>query len=149
MTICCVCKQAYGTIAVIFDGVSNLPYAELVQGISHQNVASVVVERSVNALTDGEKAAFEVQVQFPSICFFTPGLPPTLQVSTAAADENTYDAVVRPISSISNGQIVYFRVALRPDAPGTCYPSSREEDNIQEAGSIIFSFIATQGCECQ
>jgi len=69
-----------------------------------------------------------------------------VQVTTAAPDEHTLDALVRPITDISNGQCAYFRVSFGIANEGnSCYPQCGGSF----PGRVAFNILAYQGGECQ
>jgi hypothetical protein len=145
----CKTRQAFGQVVVEFNGADELPTASLNDCLGSCGIASVEVVKEFTTLVAGECAAYKVKVVYEP-CFFAVGLPPLIQVSTAAPDEHDFDAEVRQISDISNGQCLYFRVALRtPLEAQTCYPACAGASSVQPVGVVAFSILAYQGGECQ
>ena len=107
-------------------------------------VKDVQIVKEFSSKTSTECAAIKVKVVYED-CFFAVGLPPLVQVTTAAPDEHTFDALVRPITEISNGQCAYFRVSFGADSENTCYPQCGGG----ESGRVAFNILAYQGGECQ
>jgi hypothetical protein len=144
----CQTRQAHGQVIVEFDGGEVLPTAQLSDCLGSCGIASVEVVKEFTTLAIGECAAYKIKVVYDA-CYFAHGLPPLLQVSTCAPNEHNFDARVRNICDISNGQCAYFRVALRGSNENGCYPECAGAAQPQPAGNVAFNILASQGSECQ
>ena len=144
----CKTRQAFGQVVVEFNGTDELPTASLNDCVGSCGLQQPEVVKEFTTLVDGECAAYKIKILYEH-CFFAVGLPPLVQVSTAAPDEHNFNAEVRQISDISNGQCLYFRVALRTATESTCYPQCAGASVAQPVGVVAFSILAYQGGECQ
>ena len=143
----CRTRQAHAQIVVEFDGADPLPTAYINDCLGSCGIASVQVVKEFATRTVGECAAYKVKVVYDA-CYFAVGLPPLLQVSTCAPSEHNFNAEVRNICDVSNGQCAYFRVGLK-EAGSACYPQCAGSQSAQPAGVVAFTITALQGTECQ
>jgi hypothetical protein len=145
----CRTRKAHGQVIVEFNGVDQLPTVSLNDCVGHCGIASVEVVKQFTALAVQECTAYKIKVVYDA-CYFAVGLPPLLRVATCAPNEHTFNAEVRNICDISNGQCAYFRVALREaGSEGACYPVCSEPEQVQPTGAVAFNIEASQGSECQ
>lgn len=141
----CQSKQAFAQIVVEFDGQSPEPIVKVNEFASALGIADALLVKQFTNLLADECLAFKVKVIY-SDCYFARGYPPLLQVSTCGPDEHTFDAEVKDLCSISNGQQAFFRVSLFESTTPSCYPVCAATP---EAGQVVFNILATQGNECQ
>ena len=145
----CKTRQAFAQVVVEFDGEALLPSVQLNDCLGACGIADAVAVKRYGSgnLAAGECDAYKIKVTYDP-CYFAVGLPPLVQSSTCAPNEHTYDAKVRQICDISNGQCAYFRVGLK-EGPTTCYPVCAGSTAPQPAGVVAFNILAQQGTECQ
>ena len=146
----CPTKVAYAQVVVDISGTKTDPVLSVglntdclgVCGIKDAVFAKIFAE-----IVDGECLAFKIKLLYED-CYFAKGLPPLVFTSTCAPDEHTYDAEVRNICDISNGQCAYFRVGLQSGS-ATCYPQCPPSSGDLPAGQVAFNVYAIQGNECK
>jgi hypothetical protein len=147
----CPTKRAHARVIVdIADGSTKTDpvlTVSLDDCVGSCGIKDVQFSKIFSTLVVDECVALKIKLVYDD-CFFAKGLPPLVFTSTCAPNEHTYDAEVRNICDISNGQCAYFRVGIRGDAGQTCYPQCTSAADLP-AGQVAFNIEAVQGDECK
>jgi len=145
----CPTKTAFGRVVVDIQGgalTDPIITVNLSDCVGSCGIKLVDFVKVFSTLVADECVALKIKLVYED-CFYARGLAPLLLVSTAAPDEHTYDAEVRAISDISNGQCAYFRVGIHPAGQNTCYPQCGT--STLSTGQVVFDVYALQGNECK
>ena len=147
----CPTKRAHGRVIVEFAEGSTKTDPVLTVAlddcVGSCGIKDVQFAKVFSSLVQDECLALKIKLIYED-CYFAKGLPPLVFTSTCAPNEHTYDAEVRNICDISNGQCAYFRVGLRVEGSASCYPQCGSAADLP-AGQVAFNIEAVQGAECK